>query len=492
MKKLLKRYFGYDNFRPMQEDIINNVLEKKDTFVLMPTGGGKSLCYQLPALKFDGLTLVISPLISLMKDQVDHLKKNGIDAEYINSTLSYNEIFYIQERVLMKQIKILYIAPERMALENFKEFLMALSLSLIVIDEAHCISEWGHDFRPKYRDLKFLKKKFPKIPIIALTATATKKVREDILRQLALENPKIFIESFDRKNLNLIIKKKKNSFNKILNLLKKYENKSTIIYCFSRKDSEKIAQNLNEKGFKALPYHAGLNNKIRKYNQELFIKNKVNIIVATIAFGMGIDKPDVRLVIHHTFPKTLEGYYQEIGRAGRDGNSSDCVLFYSRGDKIKHEFFINPLADNIAQQKIRDKLTKVMNYCEYFFCKRKYLLEYFGENFSKTNCNGCDFCLKLQDIEESNKLIFKKTKKNLFLKENNLVKSNIKTDYNKRLEEIKGNFSNAYESWKEKEDNELRNLYLKNKTINEISQILKRQPSAIESRLKKIRIFILD
>ncbi len=401
MKTLLKKYFGYDEFRPMQEDIINHILQKKDAFVLMPTGGGKSLCYQLPALKLDGLTIVISPLISLMKDQVDNLKANGINAEYINSSLSFKEIIDIQKKIKKKETKILYIAPERLASEEFKLFLATLQINLIAIDEAHCISEWGHDFRQDYRNLKFLKIIFPNVPIIALTATATKKVKEDILKQLSLNNPKIFTLSFNRKNLNLIVMEKKKTFNKILEILKKYKKESVIIYCFSRKDCEKIAQKLRENRFNALPYHAGLSNEIRKHNQELFIKDKANIIVATIAFGMGIDKPDVRLIVHHTFPKTIEGYYQEIGRAGRDGLSSDCVLFYSKGDRRKHEFFINQLTDAFSQNNERNKLRKVMDYCESAFCRRKYILEYFGENFSEENCSGCDICLELPEIKQS-------------------------------------------------------------------------------------------
>src|SRR3989338_8790108 len=333
MKTLLKEYFGYDNFKPMQEEIIKNTLQKKDSLVIMPTGGGKSLCYQIPALQFEGLTLVISPLISLMKDQVDNLKANGISAEYINSTLLNDEIINIQKKIIGKEIKLLYIAPERLALESFMEFLKKLQISLIAIDEAHCISEWGHDFRPEYRNLKVLKTIFANIPIIALTATATKRVQEDILKQLNLTNPSIFASSFNRNNLNLIIERKKNTFGRILEILKNYKGNPAIIYCFSRKDSEKIAQDLRKRGFNALSYHAGLSNEVRKNNQELFIKDKADIIVATIAFGMVIDKPDVRLIIHHTFPKSLEGYYQEIGRAGRDGLPSECVLLYSKGDR---------------------------------------------------------------------------------------------------------------------------------------------------------------
>ncbi len=575
MKILLKKYFGYDEFRPMQLEIIKSVLQKKDSLILMPTGGGKSLCYQIPALKFEGLTIVISPLISLMKDQVDNLKSNGICAEYINSTLSFNEIENIKKKIQEKEIKILYIAPERLALEQFKIFLITLQISLIAIDEAHCISEWGHDFRKDYRNLKFLKTIFPKVPIIALTATATLKVREDILKQLSLVNPQIFISSFNRENLNLIIMQKKNTFNKILSLVKKHKNESTIIYCFSRKDTEKIAQRLKENGFEALPYHAGLANNVRKQNQELFIKDKVNIIVATIAFGMGIDKPNVRLIIHHTFSKSIEGYYQEIGRAGRDGLSSDCVLFYSKGDKRKHEFFLDQIQENIIRSSALDRLNKMMIYCENTSCRRKNILEYFGESFLENNCNGCDICLNLPEMkvdiknksltfekvrEEINydKILFEKLRTlrkqiadekdippfivfgdfslmqmssrfpknddeflgisgvgrykldhfselflkiiNDYVKEKNIIpekifekkenikynsKIDIKTNYHKQVKQIKEKFSNAYEPWKEEENKLLKELYSKNKSIKEIAQILKRQPSTISSRLKK-------
>src|SRR3989344_3969043 len=401
MKTLLKKYFGYDSFRPLQEEVITNILQKKDSFVLMPTGSGKSLCYQLPALKFEGLTIVISPLIALMKDQVDSLKANGISAEYINSSLSNKEIQAIKIKVLEGMIKILYIAPERLAMESFKEFLKRINISLIAIDEAHCISEWGHDFRPEYRNLSYLKKLFSKTPIIALTATATKQVIDDIINHLSLESPSIFISGFNRKNLNLVVLKKQDSFHKILNMLKEYPDESAIIYCFSRKDSEFISKGLRKHGLNALPYHAGLNNETRKQNQEMFIQDKVNIIVATIAFGMGINKPDVRLIIHHTFPKTLEGYYQEIGRAGRDGLQSDCVLFYSRGDKSRHEYFIDKIEDPIVKLNARTKLAKVISYCESASCRRKYLLEYFDEAFQEPNCKGCDACLGFSQTENS-------------------------------------------------------------------------------------------
>ena len=405
MESLLKYYFGYDKFRPLQKEVIESVLSKQDTFVLMPTGGGKSLCYQIPALKLDGLTLVISPLIALMKDQVDNLKSNGIPAEFINSSLSQADIIDIQFRILQGEIKILYIAPERLSQDGFKNFLETAKLNLIAVDEAHCISEWGHNFRPNYRNLKTLKENFPNIPIIALTATATSKVREDIINELALENPQIFVSSFNRENLNLIVMRKKNSFDKILELIKKYENEPVIIYCFSRKETESMANKLIEKGHKALFYHAGLNDKVRKLNQELFLKDEVNIIVATIAFGMGIDKSNVRMVIHCTFPKTLEGYYQEIGRAGRDGLKSDCVMFYSLGDKRKHDFFIDKILDEKSKKHTQDKLQVMIDYSETRDCRRKYILNYFGEEFYEEKCGGCDVCLEEKEFFDAKEIV---------------------------------------------------------------------------------------
>lgn len=393
MKKLLKKHFGFDKFKPFQEKIITNILQKNDTLVIMPTGGGKSLCFQLPALQFPGLTLVISPLISLMKDQVDSLKANGIAAEFINSSLSYQEINDIQGKAKTNKIKILYLAPERLASHYFQNWLQTLEISLIAIDEAHCISEWGHDFRPDYRNLKFFKQNFPHIPTIALTATATPKVQKDIVRQLDLHKPTMYIASFDRANLAFHIYNKTNAFDKLIHLLKKYKNKSAIIYCFSRKETEKIASDLQANGFKALPYHAGLDNQTRQKNQDLFINDQISIIVATIAFGMGIDKPDVRLVVHWVFPKSLEGYYQEVGRAGRDGLPSECITFYSSGDLRKHQFFIDQIEDINEQNRSQQKVNKVIEYCEQANCRRKYLLAYFGEEFKHKSCDACDICL---------------------------------------------------------------------------------------------------
>jgi ATP-dependent DNA helicase RecQ len=391
--ELLKKHFGYDQFRPQQEEIIENVINGKDTFVLMPTGGGKSLCYQLPALKLDGITLVISPLIALMKDQVDALQANGVAAEFINSSLTPSEIYKIEERLRKGELKILYIAPERLSLDIFKDFLNTLPISLIAIDEAHCISEWGHDFRPDYRNLKILRKQFAKVPVIALTATATQKVKEDIVNQLGMEKAKVFVSSFNRPNLSYDVIPKKDSFEKLVDLLLKYKNESAIIYCFSRKSTEDLADNLRDQGFNVLAYHAGLETEKRKKTQEKFIKDEVQIIVATIAFGMGIDKPNVRLVVHNDLPKSIEGYYQETGRAGRDGLPSECILFYSYGDKVKQDFFIRQISDEAEKENANRKLAEVISYAEHEICRRKFLLEYFGESWSDENCGGCDLCL---------------------------------------------------------------------------------------------------
>ena len=392
MEAMLKKYFGHDEFRPVQKEVIEKVLEKKDVLAIMPTGGGKSLCYQIPALKLPGLTIVISPLISLMKDQVDKLKSLGVPAEFMNSSLSTGELLRVEMGILSGSIKLLYVAPERLDSQSFMRLMMVSEISLIAIDEAHCISQWGHDFRPSYRTIKTLRNSFPNAPVISLTATATEKVREDIIEQLGLKDPEVFVSSFDRENLNLKVVRKKNSFEEIRKILEERKGESAIVYCFSRKEVENISDRLNYYGINSMPYHAGLENETRKKNQELFIDNKVDVIVATVAFGMGIDKPNIRIVIHHTFPKTLEGYYQEIGRAGRDGKESDCILFYSYGDKRKHEFFIDKLEDEISQQLENRKMEKVMDYCDTRFCRRKFLLGYFGEDFAKENCGGCDRC----------------------------------------------------------------------------------------------------
>jgi len=393
MRKLLKTHFGFDQFRPLQEEIIHGVMAGRDAFVLMPTGGGKSLCFQLPALKLPGLTLVISPLISLMKDQVDALKANGIPAEFINSTLTRREIENIQTDALSGKTKILYAAPERLIIPEFQFFLQKVKVSLIAIDESHCISEWGHDFRPDYLNLKTLREIFPEVPVMALTATATRRVREDIIRQLSLEKAKIFVSSFNRPNLFYTVLGKNDAYGQLLEILGQHRQESTIIYCFSRKDTENLAADLRAEGFKALPYHAGLESEERRTNQERFIRDEAHIIVATIAFGMGIDKPDVRLVIHYHLPKSIEGYYQETGRAGRDGLPSKCVLFYSSADAIKQQFFIKQVEDENERKNAYRKLDQMLEYCELASCRRQHLLSYFGEDYQEEGCDGCDICL---------------------------------------------------------------------------------------------------
>ena len=394
MYKILQKYFGYTSFYPLQEDIINEVLGRKDVFVLMPTGSGKSLCYQMPALLFDGVTVVLSPLIALMKDQVDGLLANGVPATFINSSLSYSEIDARRRSLSNNEIKILYIAPERLMMPEFLQFLQGLKVSLFAIDESHCISEWGHDFRPEYRQLNVLKEKFPGVPVMALTATATPVVQEDIIIQLKLSGCRIFKASFNRGNLYYQIRPKQNPYHQLLQYLEDRKTDSGIIYCQSRKTVESISGSLQAEGYRSLPYHAGLTSEIRTENQERFICDDVEIIVATIAFGMGIDKPNVRYVIHYDLPKSIEGYYQETGRAGRDGLKSDCILFFSYSDKFKIEHFINQKEDEDERQAAYRQLRALTNYCESNVCRRRVLLAYFGEEFDEPGCGGCDVCLE--------------------------------------------------------------------------------------------------
>jgi ATP-dependent DNA helicase RecQ len=390
----LQKYFGYSGFRHQQAAIIEHVLDKKDVLALMPTGGGKSLCYQLPAVLLGGLTIVISPLIALMKDQVDSLNVNGIPAAFLNSAQNPNEQQQLITQLRNNEIKLLYLAPERLFGQENKlvEFLKSLPVVLIAIDEAHCISHWGHDFRPEYLMLAGLKDYFPNIPVIALTATADKLTQKDILEKLNLKNPAIFISSFNRENITYTVTPKRNSFNQLLGFLEARRDESGIIYCLSRKSTEALAADLKEEGFSAEAYHAGLDNATKARNQEAFLRDDVKIMVATIAFGMGINKSNVRYVAHMDMPKNIEGYYQETGRAGRDGLPSDAILYYSSGDAQKLKGFAMVEGDPEQSRIMLKKLDDMVKYCQLTTCRRHFLLKYFDEPSSET-CGSCDVCL---------------------------------------------------------------------------------------------------
>lgn len=384
--KKLKANFGYESFRLQQGQIIENVLAKKDTLVIMPTGGGKSICYQLPALFFSGITLVISPLIALMKDQVDSLKANGIKATYINSSQSAEEQAKVFEDVATKAITLLYVAPE--SLPMLQNVLNQSYISCVAIDEAHCISAWGHDFRPSYKQLSFLKKSLPEVPIIALTATADKATQEDIVTQLAIPHADRFISSFNRENIALEVRPANERVQQIIEFVTKRPNEAGIVYCLSRKATEQLASKLQQKGIDALAYHAGMSFDERSATQEAFIKDDCTVVCATIAFGMGIDKSNVRWVIHYNLPKNIEGYYQEIGRAGRDGLPSDALLFHSYADVIQLRQFI----ENTGNKEVQEaKLDRMKQFAEATVCRRRILLSYFGE-FIEENCGNCDVC----------------------------------------------------------------------------------------------------
>lgn len=382
----LKENFGFEKFRPNQEAIIKGILSGEDTLAIMPTGGGKSICFQLPALLFPGITIVISPLIALMKDQVDSLKANGIQACFINSSQTETEQQFYIENIVSNKIKLVYVAPE--SLSYLENIFNTITVSLIAIDEAHCISAWGHDFRPAYTNLGYLKNRFPSTPILALTATADKATREDISQQLNLKNPKIFISSFDRKNLSLEVRPALDRVKQIIDFIKEKPNECGIVYCLSRKTTEELAEKLQKIGINAKAYHAGLNSEIRSKTQDEFINDECQVVCATIAFGMGIDKSNVRWVIHYNLPKNIEGYYQEIGRAGRDGLPSETILFESYGDVIQLQKFASEGLNSEVQLA---KLERMKQYADALSCRRKILLSYFGELVME-NCGNCDIC----------------------------------------------------------------------------------------------------
>jgi len=399
---ILQQKFGYPAFRHNQEEIIQHVMGGNDAVVLMPTGGGKSLCYQVPALCLPGVTLVVSPLIALMKDQVDALKVNGIAAAFLNSSQSYEEQLIITQKLKNNELKLLYVAPERLLgnITNFIDFFQKLEVSLLAIDEAHCISQWGHDFRPEYLALGQLKQNFPNIPLIALTATADELTKRDIIEKLALITYKVFGNSFNRPNISYFVKPKRNYYDDLVRYLTAHQDDSGIIYCLSRASTEALAEKLQQSGFVAAAYHAGLDRQLKEKRQDEFLRDDIKIIVATIAFGMGIDKSNVRFVVHADLPKNIEGYYQETGRAGRDGLPSEALLFYSSGDVVKLKKFAE-VEGNAAQTKIMlQKLDKMARFCETRSCRRKYLLNYFGES-APDHCNSCDTCLNQVPKEDA-------------------------------------------------------------------------------------------
>lgn len=390
---ILKQTFGFDSFRPLQEEIIRDALAGRDVIALLPTGGGKSLCFQLPALVRPGLTVVVSPLISLMKDQVDALTASGVAATFLNSSLKADESRARLRGLHEGEYRLLYVAPERMMLSGFLSDLKGWNLTLLAIDEAHCISEWGHDFRPEYRQLAQLRQHFPDVPMMALTATATERVRGDIAKQLHLKDPGRYVASFNRPNLMYRVVPKQDSYHQLSEFVRARPDESGIVYCQSRKSAESLADRLSTDGVKAAPYHAGLDARTRTANQDLFLRDEVTVVCATIAFGMGINKPNVRFVVHYDLPKNVEGFYQETGRAGRDGLPSECLLLFSAGDAVKYSKFIDEVSDEHERQIARRQLRQMVDFAESHDCRRATLLRYFGEEWRQLNCGGCDNCL---------------------------------------------------------------------------------------------------
>jgi len=394
LARTLQATFGYTTFRPLQREICEATLAGKDVFALLPTGGGKSLCFQLPALLRPGLTVVVSPLIALMKDQVDQLVASGVAATFLNSSLDADESRRRLRGLHQGSFKLLYVAPERLMLDGWQENLRSWKVACLAIDEAHCVSEWGHDFRPEYRQLARLRAALPDVPFMALTATATERVRADIITQLKLREPATFVASFNRPNLTYRVTPKDQPLKQVIDFVRRREHESGIIYCASRAATERLAEALAGRGFSARAYHAGLSPEERTQNQERFLRDDTRIICATIAFGMGINKPNVRWIIHHDLPKNIEGYYQETGRAGRDGLPGDCLLLFSPGDIAKQTHFLDQMTDAQEQQVARTQLRQIVHYAESAGCRRSELLGYFGETFAVDNCGACDNCLE--------------------------------------------------------------------------------------------------
>ena len=446
LTEALKKHFGFDTFKGNQKAIIENVLAGNDTFVLMPTGGGKSLCYQLPSLLMEGTAIVVSPLIALMKNQVDAMRnfseEDGV-AHFINSSLSKSAIDQVKEDILSGKTKLLYVAPESLTKEENVEFLRQVKISFYAVDEAHCISEWGHDFRPEYRRIRPIINEIGKRPLIALTATATPKVQHDIQKNLGMTDAAVFKSSFNRVNLYYEVRPKTNNVDRdIIKFIKANEGKSGIIYCLSRKKVEEFADILKANGIKALPYHAGMDSQVRSANQDAFLMEQVDVIVATIAFGMGIDKPDVRYVIHYDIPKSLEGYYQETGRAGRDGGEGHCLAFYSYKDLQKLEKFMQ--GKPVAEQEIgKQLLLETAAYAETSVCRRKVLLHYFGEEYPEDNCGNCDNCLNPKKQVEAKELL------SAVLEVVSTLKEKFKTEY--IINMLVGNETSEIQSYKHNE-----------------------------------------